>query len=256
MKMNIAISRVLKLPFISAFISIFLVSVIHITAQESPATSTAQLKRPAPSEIDRIIREFTNAEAEYRSAFGRYGHTREIIVQTVNGKKVTGEYHRITRTVNDKDGKPAEKVVTSPRTSLTEIEITKDDLEDLGDKFQFALAAPDSSKYKFSYVGSERVRDIDLYVFEVKPIALSKDERLFEGRVWVDSKQLRVLKTKGRARHKGNQIFPELETYRTVVDGRYLFPSVAASDEEIVFKSGARVRVRMNVKFTEYTELK
>jgi hypothetical protein len=169
---------------------------------------------------------------------------------------VTGEFHRTTQVVLGKNGKLEEKIISFPRPSLTDVGITREDLEVLSAGYQFALEAANASKYKFTYAGKVRVDNIDLFAFDIEPKSISSKERLFRRRVWVSVRDQRIVKTRGRAVQKGNQSFALMEVYRSAVEGRSLFPSLGFADEEIVFPHGNSVRVRIEVRYTDYVKLK
>ena len=61
------------------------------------------------------------------------------------------------------------------------------------------LTTDELPKYDISYVGREQVDEISTYVFDVKPKKIEKNQRYFQGRVWVDDKDLEIVKTYGKA---------------------------------------------------------
>jgi hypothetical protein len=81
-------------------------------------------------------------------------------------------------------------------------------------------------------------------------------ERFFQGRVWVDDKDLQIVKARGKGVPEGKQRFPTFETYREQFDGKYWFPTYTYADETLVFDTGQAVHVRMRVKYVDYKELK
>jgi hypothetical protein len=111
--------------------------------------------------------------------------------------------------------------------------------------------------YDFTFVGKERIDELDLYVFDVTPKVIpdpkKSKQRLFTGRVWVDDKELEIVKSKGKAvpETKENK-FPVVETWRENIDGKYWFPTYVSSDDELVFDSGQVVKLRMRVKYGDY----
>jgi len=133
--------------------------------------------------------------------------------------------------------------------------MTQEDLEDLGGVNPFALEAGKLSQYNFKFVGKERIDELDLFVFDVAPKVMPKKstERMFVGRVWVDDRDLQIVKSKGKGvpETKTNK-FPIVETYREQIDGKYWFPIYAYADDDIVFDNGNDLRIRMRVKYTDY----
>ena len=51
-------------------------------------------------------------------------------------------------------------------------------------------------------------------------------KRYFEGQIWVDDRDLQIVKTygKGVGRRQGDDQYPKFETYREQIDGKYWFP--------------------------------
>jgi hypothetical protein len=220
-------------------------------AQASSQTAAAV----SPAEVNRIIRAFSAKETEFRKALNGYTFTRDALLQTVGfGGQVTGEYNRVsTFTFNDA-GERFERITRFPVPTLTEISFTNEDLQDLGGVQPFALEASKIDKYNFTYVGAEKVDELETYVFDVAPKVTPKkvSERFFLGRIWVEQRDLQIVKVRGKSVPEGKQRFPTFETYREQVDGKYWFPTYTYADDELVFEGGQTVRVRMKVRYADY----
>ena len=258
MRMNVnAFSLLYHKLLVISLILLMSLSVVHPAAtQKAVLPEALQARTLQGPDVSRVISEFTTSEAEFRRAFNQYGYKRELIIQTVRDGKVTGEYHRISQIVLGKDGSLEEKVLSFPLPSLTEITVTSEDLEDLGDKYQFTLEAAQANKYKFTYAGNERMENQDFYIFDVKPLSLSSKERLFQGRVWVSVQGLKIVKMRGKGEQKGGQRFPVMEMHRTAVDSRYLFPVYSFADQDITFADGLSAHLRISVRYTDYVKLR
>ena len=154
------------------------------------------------------------------------------------------------------EGSRFERVTYAPISTLTEINVTPQDLEDLGGVNPFALEPRNVSQYNFTYLGKEKIDDLNLHVFEVSPKVIPDHKsgvRLFTGRVWVDDEDLMIVKSKGKAvPETKNDKYPIVETWRENVDGKYWFPSYSYANDELVFGSGQVVKLRMTVKYTDY----
>jgi muconolactone delta-isomerase len=206
-------------------------------------------------DVDRIVRAFTAKETEFRQALSNYAFKRDATIQTIGmGGGITGEYHRVSQFSLDDHGELFEKITFFPQPTLTEISFTQEDLEDLGGVQPFALVTAKLNQYNFTYVGKERIDEIDTYVFDVQPKVIPKrvSERFFQGRVWVDDRDLQIVKVRGKGVPEGDQRFPTFETYRQQIDGRYWFPTYTYADDELVFKDGQTVHLRMTVRYTDY----
>jgi nitrogen regulatory protein PII len=227
-----------------------------VRAQE-PAQSPS--RAGAAPDVDAIIRAFTAKETEFAHALNNYGFKRDAVIQTIGmGGQITGEYHRTSQFAFDDRGGRYERINYFPQPTLTEVSFTPEDLEDLGGVQPFALEASKLDRYKFTYAGKERIDELDLYVFDVAPKVMPKkvSDRLFQGRVWVDDRDLQIVKVRGKGVPEGNQRFPIFETYREQIDGRYWFPTYTSVDDELVFPNGQTVHLRMKVRFTDYRRFK
>src|SRR5215210_7977927 len=96
--------RVLALTFAS------LLCAGAATAQKqtpAPAPGASVVNRSgAPEDVERIIRAFTQKEAEFRKALNEYGFRRDAVIQTIAwGGQVSGEYNRVSSFVFDDTGK-------------------------------------------------------------------------------------------------------------------------------------------------------
>ena len=71
--------------------------------------------------------------------------------------------------------------------------------------------------------------------------------------MWVDDKDLLIVKTRGKGVPETKQNkFPNVETYREQIDGRYWFPTYSYADEELVFDNGNSIHVRMKIRYTDF----
>jgi TonB family protein len=212
---------------------------------------------PDQARIDEIIRRFAAKESQFRHALNTYAFKRDALIQILGmGGQVVGEYHRVSEFTFDDQGNRYEKINFFPLSNIGEV-ITAEDLEDLGGVNPFALEATKLGLYNFKYVGKERIDELDLYVFDVAPKVTpdpkKTKDRFFAGRIWVDDQDLQIVKSKGKAipETKTNK-FPVVETYREQIDGKYWFPTYAYADDDLIFDNGTDMRIRMQVKYTNY----
>jgi len=215
-------------------------------------------KTLSSAEIDGIIKSFTTKEAEFRRALNSYAFKRDALLQTVGmGGQITGEYHRVSNFTFDEQGTRYEKITLFPMPSFPGV--TPEDLEDLGGVNPFALEPSAVNLYNFKYVGKEKIDELDLYVFDVSPKVLpdpkKTKQRLFLGRVWVDDRDLRIVKTRGKGvPETKNNKFPNVETYREEIDGHYWFPTYSYADEELIFDNGEPLHIRMKVRYSDFEQ--
>ena len=204
-------------------------------------------------ETDQIIKKFAAAESLNRVARNNYTFTQDIDIMTVGeAGSITGRYRRTSDIVYDDLGKRFEKISFFPPPTLTSLTITAEDLQDLGIVQPFAFATEDLPKYDVTYVGKEKIDELNTFIFEMKPKQIKKGERYLEGRVWVDDRDLQIVKVAGKAVPEvGEQRFPHFETYRENIDGRYWFPTYTYSNDVLAFKH-EDVHLRMVVRYTNY----
>lgn len=243
--------RVRSLLFI---LTILCLTISSVFAQTSNIVKT----NLSAAEIDRIIKTFTSKEGEFRAALTNYVFNRSADFRTLGmGGQVTGVYHRDSFMSLLPDGTRLEKILYFP-VATTSV-ITPEDLEDLGGVTPFALEPANVSQYNFSYLGKEKIDELNLYVFDVTPKVIPDPKksklRLFTGRIWVDDTDLLIVKSKGKAvpETKLNK-FPVVETWRENIDGKYWFPSYASSDDELVFDNGDSYKIKLRVKYTNYKQ--
>ena len=243
------------------FLSLFTFAALVMCAFTGPDGFAQQRARTtsttpsAPVDVARIISAFSAKESEFREALNNYAFTRDVTVQTIGvGGQVTGEYRRVSSFVFDDKGNRFEKITFFPMSTLTELVLTNEDLEDLGGIQPYALETAKIGQYNFTYVGKERIDELDLYVFDVAPKVMPKKvtERFFQGRIWVDDKDLQIVKVRGKGVPETKDAkFPTFETYREQIDGKFWFPTYTYADEELLFKSGP-IHMRMKVSYTDY----
>ncbi len=232
------------------FLVFFAGALLALSLQATALGQTAE-----KVDVAGIVRAFTAKETEFRKALNQYTFKREAVLQTIGmGGQVTGEYRRSSSFTFDPEGARNERITHFPVPTLTEITFTNEDLEDLGGIQPFALEASKVDRYNFSYVGREKIDELDTYVFDVGPKVMPKSERerFFQGRVWVDDKDLQIVKVRGKGVPEGKQRFPTFETYRQQIDGKFWFPVYTHADEQLVFKEGNAVHVRLTVRYTDY----
>jgi hypothetical protein len=243
-KINLALFFALAIAFISTTFG-----------QAVPVRTGKQLTQ---AEIDAIIAKFTNKEKEFRQALDSYSFRRNATIQTIGmGGQVTGELREDSLHTFTPGGERTKKVLFAPISTLPLGFITKEDMDDLGGVNPFALEASAIHLYNFTYVGKERIDELDLYVFDVAPKVMpnpkKSSQRVFTGRIWVDDHDLQIVKTRGKAGPETkDDKFPTVETWRDQVDGKYWFPVYASSDDVLVWDNGYTAKIKMRVRYQDY----
>jgi hypothetical protein len=247
-----------RIILFSLFVLCF--SALGALAQESSNIVRTDLSQ---AEIDTIVRKFSENEFNFRQALSVYAYNRDAKVQTIGmGGQITGSFIRNSFLTFKEDGTRFEKILYNPVSTLRGITVSPEDIDNLGGVNPFAIEPKSVSNYTFTFVGKEKIDELDLYVFDVTPKVLpnpkKSSEKFFSGRIWVDDRDLLIVKSKGKALPEGKdmngieQVFPVVETWRENVDGKYWFPSLSVSDDELVFKSGYTIKIKFRVKYFNY----
>jgi hypothetical protein len=209
---------------------------------------------------DEIIRKFAAKETQFQRARENYTYRQTVKIQELDADgNPHGKYEIVSDIVFGPDMKRTEKVVRAPMSTLQRILLTPEDEKDLRDVQPFVLNSKDIAKYDVRYLGKQKVDEINCYNFSVRPKTMVKGERYFEGEIWVDDRDLQIVKTYGKGvgvQKKGsdNQ-FPKFETYREQIDGKYWFPTYTHADDVLHFQTGPQ-RISMTVKYQDYKQFK
>jgi len=214
----------------------------------------------SPSQIDDIIQKFSAKEAAFSQARENYTYRQTARIQELDdGGNTTGRWEMVSDIVFNTDGKRTEHVVRSPVPSLHQILLTPEDMEDLRSVQPFVLTTSELPNYLVRYLGRQNVDEIGTYVFAVKPKKIEGQKRYFSGEVWVDDRDLQIVKSYGRAvgtaSKKGNNAFPKFETYREQIDGKNWFPTYTIANDTLHFKEND-VRIKQTVKYEDYKQFK
>jgi len=200
-----------------------------------------------------IIRKFAAKELEFQQARNNYTYRQSVKMEEVNGG---GKWEEVEDIIFTPEGKRIEKVVYAPVISLRQISLSPEDVQDLRNVQPFVLTTPDIPDYDIQYLGKEKVDDIGCYSFSVKPKKMVQGKRYFEGQIWVDDRDLQIVKTYGKGvgllKKSSDQAFPKFETYREQIDGKYWFPTYTRANDTLHFKNGDNVPIRMVVKYQDY----
>jgi hypothetical protein len=240
------------------------------TSQSTPSKSTPSSAAAASGQspsggsnappsipVDQIIQQFAAHEAEFKTERDNFTYTQTFTVQTLDDAgHADGEYTMTSDITFSPDGKRYENVTYAPQPTLERITLSPQDFADLENVQPFVLTSAELPKYNVTYAGRQSVDALGTYVFDVAPKTLEKNQRYFQGRVWVDDRDLEIVKTDGKAvpdirKGSNENVFPRFETYRENIEGHYWFPTYTRSDDFLHFTSGD-VHIRMTVRYTNY----
>jgi hypothetical protein len=215
---------------------------------------------PTPAEIEQIIQKFAAKETEFARARENYTYRQSYKIETLgpNGRP-DGKHEVVSDIVFSAEGKRTERVVYAPMNTLERIQMTPEDEQDIRNVQPFVLTTKELPNYDIRYLGQENVDEVSCYVFAVKPKSMVEGKRYFSGSIWVDDRDLQIVKTYGRGIGIGkrvqNQRFPKFETYREQIDGVYWFPTYTAANDTLNFDAGP-VPIKMVLTYKDYKQFK
>jgi hypothetical protein len=254
-----------------AIISTWLLSAspaIGSANSDDSADSIAASARKAGSQLppEEIIRQFTKKETELREVWKEYTYTQESKLQVLGpADTIRGEFYQVSEFVFNDAGLRIERIIKAPPSTLDQagLSMTPEDKNALVNLQPFALATEELPNYFVSYVGKEKVDELNTYVFDVIPKVMSNKKELdrlrkqkiegkfFQGKIWVDDEDLQIVKTSGKTVPEFGQRFPRFETYRENIDDRFWFPTYTYGDDTLEFDFGP-IHVRMVVRYKNY----
>jgi len=232
-------------------------------AQTDCATGDHPVDPAAPKNMtpEEVIHKFTAEENRVRDARSHYTYTQEVLVQTLNDKTADGQWHEVKQVSYDDKGRKVENVTYSEVSTLRDIQISPEDKDDISVFMQWILTTDQLPEYKLTYAGQQQVDDLDTYVFHVEPVQEEKNKRYFQGRIWVDNRDLQIVKLCGKSipdqirvkKHQPMDIRPTFVGYRQFIDNLW-FPAYARVDDTLHFQAQS-IQVREIVKFKDYARI-
>ena len=167
-------------------------------AQTEPKINIRKETPPLPP--DEIIQKFAAKEAEFRKARDKYTYRQTVKMEVLeqDGRRTGEEYFVLSDILFDDRGRRLEKVLKAPPSTLQRILLTPEDLNDIQNIYPFVLTTDSIGKYNLTYLGKEKIDEIDCYVFDVTPKHIEGEERFFEGKIWVDDRTCKLSKRLGR----------------------------------------------------------
>jgi hypothetical protein len=212
------------------------------------------------AQIDDIIGKFAAHETDFAKARDNYVYRQTARIQELDDAgNTTGKWEMVSDIIFASDGRRTEHVTRSPVPSLHNILLTPEDMEDLRSVQPFVLTTTEVPNYFVRYLGHQQVDEIGCYVFAVKPRKPESGKRYFSGEVWVDDRDLQVVKSYGRGvgvkKRGSDEAYPKFETYREQIDGKYWFPTYTIANDTLHFKD-QDVRIKQTVKYEDYKQFK
>lgn len=234
---------------------------VAAAATKTAPAAAPNLSDPSPAQVQNIIQTFAAKEARFERARDNYTYHQINKVQTLDAEgNPTGSFEQDWDVLFDDNGNRIEHVTYAPENTLKGLLVTEQDIESFRSIQPFVLTTDDLPEYEVKYLGHVKVDYITAYVFSVRPKELRKGTVYFKGVVWVDDRDLQIVKSEGRTvpqprTKNGQNLFPRFSTWRQQIDGKYWFPTFTMADDTLYFDSGP-IRIKEIVKYTDYKQFK
>jgi hypothetical protein len=227
-------------------------------ASSGPQDTSSHISNEQPPvPVPEIIQKFAQHEGEFRKERENFTYTQIFVFQELDDDgQPDGEYRLTSDILFTPAGKRYEKVLEAPSPNLKRISMSQQDFDDIEKVWPLVLTQDELPKYDVKYVGKEQIDEVGTYVFDIAPLKMEKGQRYFQGRVWVEDKDLQIVKTHGKAtcllKKREDQAFPTFETFRENIEGHYWFPTYTRADDYLRFKTGQAVHIRLSVRYQNY----
>jgi hypothetical protein len=213
---------------------------------------------PPPIPAAEIVKRFSQNEDAIFLAHGNYGFHRTVRVQELdNTGKTIGEMVLSTDWVRSPDGRFYEKGEKHPDSTLRHLDLDSDHMDVLQKIPPLPFTTPQIAKYDFVYAGTQKLDELNTFIFRVEPKQVDRTHAYFSGVIWVDSQDFVIVKTTGRWQTELGDVstiqfpFKNFDTYRENIEGKIWFPNYMRSDEYISTKTGM-INVRLTVRWENY----
>jgi len=233
------------------------------TTSAATTTNSPGLADPNPAETKHIVEEFAAKEKIFRQARDNYTYHQINKVQELGtDNEVVGSFQQEWDILYDDAGKRIERVTYAPTPSLKGLIVTKEDIENFRSIQPFVLTTDELPEYDVKYLGHVKVDQITAYVFSLRPKEIQKNRLYFQGVVWVDDRDLQIVKTEGKTvpemkeKHGSQNLFPHFTTWREQIDGKFWFPTYTLADDTLYFENGPPVHMKEIVRYTDYKQFK
>lgn len=167
-----------------------------------------------------------------------------------------GAYRETRDIIFSPAGERSEALLSPPSSTLKRLLLTPEDFSDIRDIQPMLIVPEILPRYITRYRGEEDVDGIATWVLEVTPKQVFHGFRMFDGMVWVNQRDMSIVRIHGQAVpsiHTATKenLFPMFTTLREKVDGNCWFPTITWADDVLAFRNGA-VRMKLQIRYLNY----
>jgi hypothetical protein len=214
---------------------------------------------PAPMPPEKIIESLAVRQDDCARAHQMYGFKRSVRIQEFpHGGGQGGEVREESEVYLADNGRRYERSVHQSSQPFAAIKAEAVDSHAASQVPLFPLTSNQMKYYDLTYKGTQPLDELRTYIFEVKPKRLLPRYRLFSGLIYVDDRDLAIVKLYGKWTSQQDEDddtqpppFVMYEIYYENVDGKYWFPTYFRSDGYAKTKAGED-ELRLVVKMTDF----
>jgi len=210
---------------------------------------------PPPIPESEIIRKFAANEDVMKKQYDGYSFARTIRIEELTDPG--GKFVMSGVVYTKPDGARTLRVEKQAESNLKQTDFTLEDVRIIAQLPLFILTSEEIPNYTFTYAGQDKLDQLNTYVFQVKPKQLSRKRRFFEGAVWVDDRDLTIVKSYGKfigeLAGNGTKLpFTMFETFRENFQDKYWLPTYTRSDDFMENEKVGELHIRMVIHDTDF----
>lgn len=210
---------------------------------------------PPPIPQEQIIQKFAANEDAAKRALDTYDFTQTIRVEELADPG--GKFTAVGDSYVKPDGTRYWRVTKNPESSLKLTNYKLEDIRTILSIPSIFLTSDEIVNYNFTYLGQQKLDELNTYIFQVKPKTLNRARLFFDGIVYVDDHDLAIVESFGkfvseRTTPTGAQLpFSMFEVYRQNFQQKYWLPTYMSSDDYLG-NGDDQIHLRLVVSDTDF----
>ena len=227
--------------------------------------SVAGVTSSRPGSVDpaEALRQAAVNEEKAKALERDFSYRKTILVQTFGeAGTLRGQLQRVSEFGGYDDlGNRIERVLSAPPSPLTSLFGTQQpDFKTFLGVDPFFLTTDALTRHSVNFVAKQKIDDLETLAFDLEPKdpkKFAKENRPFKGKIWIDERDLQMVKCEGRAvtTKDDRERFPKFEYYRENVEGNLWLPSVVLA-KDVLDLERYDLPIRIEIKYTGYKRVK
>ncbi len=204
-----------------------------------------------------LLRKIAERELRNSQARDSYTYRQSVTIEEFNKNgTVTGQFHEVRDITFTPKRARYEQSVEPARNTLTRIQLTPADFNDIRNIQPFLLTPDEIPLYQGQYKGEQTMDGFPCFVEFIRPRQILATQRFFEGLLWVRESDLAIIRSEGKAvpeieTLREQNLFPHFTTIRREIDKRWLFPVETYADDTLYFRASPQ-RIRIVIRYEKY----